>query len=110
MMRVEPGCRRCPYTTLFRSAAQVQQRISHQLTGTMVGYLAAPGGLYNGNFAGQQQMFCLARAPLSKYWRVFNQPKLIRGIWVTLGGEFADCVPRPEGRPSELQSRGRRGS
>src|SRR5690554_502750 len=54
----------------------------------MVGVLPALLDLDRRYILGGQYMLGLARLPLSEYRRMLQQPDLIRGVGVTLGGEL----------------------
>jgi hypothetical protein len=66
------------YTQL--ASLDVQQWIDNQLSGAMVGYLAAPVYVNDRYIACIMQVFLLAVAPECEHWRMLKKPDFVRGI------------------------------
>ncbi|MNP21365.1 hypothetical protein D3C76_1139790 [compost metagenome] len=73
--------------------AHVQQQISHQLAGAVVGHLTTTVDLHHRNITGKQQMLGLAGLALGEHRRVFHQPDLVGGIVAAFVGEALHGMP-----------------
>ncbi|MPM65450.1 hypothetical protein SDC9_112346 [bioreactor metagenome] len=83
-------------------AAQVDQRIGHDLARAMEGDLAAAVALHHGNGAGREQVIGLACNALREHGVVLAQPELVGGVGGAACGEAlhgkggVDIVDPPE--------------
>src|SRR5579859_1170946 len=81
------------FTHAELAAAQVDERIYHQLAGTVVGDLAAPVYVDHRDVAGGQYVLHLASKSQGEHRRVFQEPDLVRRIGAPLQGELLHGAP-----------------
>ncbi|MNY21913.1 hypothetical protein D3C86_1554920 [compost metagenome] len=73
--------------------AHVQQQISHQLAGAVVGHLTTTVDLHHRNIPGKQQVLGLAGLALGEHRGMLNQPDLVGGIAAAFVGEALHGMP-----------------